>query len=76
MATDRLFATASFEELMAAAAACRFAEQAHDEDWNSPEAAEARQLTEDLGWSWDFSTWSHAASILEDEARLAEQTED
>ncbi len=76
MTTDRLFPTTTAEQLKAAAAACRVAQRGDDSDWDKPEAAEARDLTEALGWSWDFSTWSEAASILEDEARLAEQTED
>jgi hypothetical protein len=43
-----------------------------DDQWDAPEASEARRLTAELGWSWDFIDWSHAATILENEARLAD----
>jgi hypothetical protein len=29
-------------------------------DWDAPEAATARVLTEEAGWSWDFTTWADA----------------
>jgi hypothetical protein len=69
MDTERYFADATAAQLTAAAIACRAV--AADADRDAPEAAEARRLTDALGWSWDFSTWSHAASILEREAALA-----
>lgn len=68
---DQLFPMASAAALRAAEHACRVAQEAGDEDWNSAAAAEARRLTAELGWSWDFAGWCHAASILDGEADLA-----
>jgi hypothetical protein len=66
--SDRYFPGATAEQLEAAALACRAVPEDADSDWDAPEAECARQHTAALGWSWDFSTWSHAASILEREA--------
>lgn len=72
MTTERCFPTATAEQLRAAAGACRIAGHAADGDWDAAGAEDARDLTEALGWSWDFEGWGHAAGILEYEAELAE----
>jgi hypothetical protein len=71
MTTERCFPDATPEQLRAAALACRRAVRGGDEDWDSPEAEEARRRTADLGWAWDFTTWTEAEVILEAEAELA-----
>jgi hypothetical protein len=71
MATERYFADATAEQIGAAAAACRRAATANDDDWGAPEAEEARRLTADLDWAWDFITWTHAATVLDNEWHLA-----
>jgi hypothetical protein len=74
METERYFADATAQQLRDAAKACRFAERTGvDDDWDHHYALDARRLTSELGWSWDFTTWSHAATILEREAELAER---
>jgi hypothetical protein len=75
MNEDRCFPNATAEQLRDAAYACRHAAHFDDSDWGSGQAWEARKLTAALGWSWDFSTWSHAADILEKEANLAAESE-
>jgi hypothetical protein len=69
--TDRYFSSTA-DQLRRAAAACRAASRHDDDDWDALEAAEARRLTAELDWSWDFEGWAHAASILENEAALAD----
>jgi hypothetical protein len=68
MTTERYFADATIEELKAAAEACRKAAAIDDAEWDGDHADEARRLTDALGWAWDFTSWSDAASILEREA--------
>jgi hypothetical protein len=77
MTTERYFADADAEDLRDAAYACRVVAEVggEDTDRDTPAAAQARQLTKDLGWSWDFESWGHAASILEREAELADLEE-
>lgn len=79
MATEieRYFPDATAEQLKDGAYACRMVAESggNDDDWQAPQAMQARQLTRELGWSWDFSTWSHAAGILDQEARLADEEE-
>lgn len=76
---DDLLPTISTEDLRRAAAACRWAAQAADDDeWGAPEAYDARAQTEQIGWVWDFSTWSNAAAVLfdiiDDRRRIDEET--
>lgn len=69
---SELFPDATKDQIEVAAWACRSVPEEDDADWDAEEAAGARSLTYALGWSWDFSTWSHAASILESEAAHAD----
>jgi hypothetical protein len=72
MTTERYFDTATAQDLRDAASACRLAAKGDDDNWDHPLAVDARRATKALGWSWDFTTWSHAAGVLEREAELAE----
>lgn len=42
-------------------------------DWDAPAAAEARRLTDDAGWTWDFSTWAEALADFDGLLAQAEQ---
>ena len=77
MSTERYFTTASAEELRAAARTCRFVRESggDPDDWDAPEAAEARRWTRELGWTWDFTDWDDAATVIEAEAVLAAEAE-
>jgi hypothetical protein len=44
--------------------ACDRAARADDDNWDAPEADEARCLTAELGLVWDFSTWGHARDVV------------
>jgi hypothetical protein len=66
--TTRYFAEATAEQLEEAAAACRRAAAIDDTAWDGDLAREAREFTDALGWSWDFTSWSDAAKILENAA--------
>lgn len=37
---------------------------AADDDWDATEMQLARELTAQAGMVWEFSSWSHAASLI------------
>ena len=67
--TRDMYPTASLWQ--AAHAACLAVPADASEDWDAESAAEARRLTLELGMSWEFSTWAHAAMVVADEAQAA-----
>jgi hypothetical protein len=75
MRIERCYPKLDLTRVQKIAIVCRLA--ANDcrvkDDWDEPGAEIARLFLEEIGWTRDdFTTWSHAAKIMEAEFVLAE----